>query len=197
MVCRTTCHHLVMLWPCPVLLGTERFRLEPLTVGHAGEMVEALASSELYRFTGGEPPSPGALHARFERQSRGRSADGRAVWLNWVIRSLDSNTAIGFVQATLAGDRAAPVADVAWLVTPAEQGRGTATESAAAVVAWLPTVGVQTVRAFIHPEHAASEHVAQRLGLVRTSTLVQGEVLWEASALVTDLNGEPVRQPIL
>lgn len=182
-----------MLWPPSALLESERFRLEPLAVRHAGEMVDALAPLELYRFTGGEPPSLEDLRVRFGRQSRGHSDDGQAGWLNWIIRSIDSNTAIGFIQATLTGERAALVADVAWLVTPTGQGRGTAAESAAAVVSWLPTVGVKTIRAFIHPGHVASERVAEQLGLVRTSTVADGEALWESSAPATALDTEPVR----
>ena len=46
----------------PVLV-TARFALEPLVVAHAREMVAVLADPALYRFTGGEPPSPAALGA--------------------------------------------------------------------------------------------------------------------------------------
>ncbi|WP_231853758.1 GNAT family N-acetyltransferase [Clavibacter nebraskensis] len=66
--------------PAPVLV-TARFALEPLVVGHAREMVGVLADPALYRFTGGEPPSPAALEARFARQAVGRSPDGTARWL--------------------------------------------------------------------------------------------------------------------
>jgi RimJ/RimL family protein N-acetyltransferase len=166
--------------------ANERFR--PVDVG---EMVDALAPLELYRFTGGEPPSLGGLRARFCRQSRGHSDDGQSGWLNWIIRSIDSNNAIGFIQATLIGERAAPVTDVAWLVTPTRQGRGAATESAAAVVSWLPPFGVHIIRAFIHPDNVASERVAGRLGLVRTSTVADGEALWESSAHNAALTQNP------
>ncbi|RIJ08544.1 GNAT family N-acetyltransferase, partial [Clavibacter nebraskensis] len=106
--------------PAPVLV-TARFALEPLVVGHAREMVGVLADPALYRFTGGEPPSPAALEARFARQAVGRSPDGTARWLVWILRERASGRAAGFVQATVIGDRdgdgdGVRMAEVAWLV---------------------------------------------------------------------------------
>jgi RimJ/RimL family protein N-acetyltransferase len=176
--------------PAPVLV-TARFALEPLVVGHAREMVGVLADPALYRFTGGEPPSPAALEARFARQAAGRSPDGSARWLVWILRERASGRAAGFVQATVTGDGdgdggdgdgAVRVAEVAWLVGTAAQGSGAAAECAAAMVAWLREGGVGIVRAHIHPDHAASAAVARRLGLAPTEERVDGEVRWESPA---------------
>ncbi|QOD43694.1 GNAT family N-acetyltransferase [Clavibacter zhangzhiyongii] len=164
--------------PAPVLV-TARFALEPLVVAHAPEMVGVLADPALYRFTGGEPPSPAALEARFARQAAGRSPDGSQRWLVWVLRDRGSGRAAGFVQATVTGEGPARAAEVAWLVGTAAQGSGAAAECAAAVVAWLREEGVGVVRAHIHPDHAASEAVARRLGLAPTDERVDGEVRWE------------------
>jgi len=169
-----------MSWPRAVALRTERLSLEPLTVEHASEMVSALAPRALYRFTGGEPPTPSELEARYRRQSRGRSDDGRAGWSNWIIRPVDGGAAVGFVQATLTVDGPDLVADLAWVVTPSEQGRGVASEAAAAVVTWLSLNGVGRLQASIHPDNTASERVARRLGLAPTSLLVDDEVVWGA-----------------
>ncbi|WP_143753134.1 GNAT family N-acetyltransferase, partial [Clavibacter michiganensis] len=72
--------------------------------------------------------------------------------------------------------------EVAWLVGTAAQGSGAAAECAAAMVAWLREDGVGIVRANIHPDHAASEAVARRLGLAPTDERVDGEVRWESRA---------------
>ena len=152
----------------------------PLGVEHASEMLTALAPPDLYRFTGGEPPTLEELEERYRRQVGGQSEDGSAGWLNWIIRPAEGRQAIGFVQATLARDGAELVADLAWLVTASEQGRGLAGEAASAVVAWLTSMGVERLQAYVHPGHTASARVAQRLGLAPTSTLVDGEILWEA-----------------
>jgi RimJ/RimL family protein N-acetyltransferase len=165
--------------PAPVLV-TARFALEPLVVAHAREMVGVLADPALYRFTGGEPPSPAALESRFARQAAGRSPDGSARSLVWVIRDRASGRAAGFVQATVSGEAPARAAEVAWLVGTAAQGSGAAAECAAAMVAWLRDDGVGVVRALIHPDHAASAAVARRLGLAPTDERVDGEVRWES-----------------
>ncbi|MFS4504884.1 GNAT family N-acetyltransferase [Clavibacter sp. Sh2141] len=164
--------------PATVLV-TGRFALEPLVVGHAREMVGVLADPALYRYTGGEPPTPDVLRERFARQAAGRSPDGSARWLVWVLRELTSGRAAGFVQATVTVEGGGRVAEVAWLVGTAAQGAGAAAECAAAVVAWLRADGVGTVRAHIHPDHAASRAVASRLGLAPTDVRVDGEIRWE------------------
>jgi RimJ/RimL family protein N-acetyltransferase len=43
----------------------------------------------------------------------------------------------------------------------------------------LRSVGVRRIRAFIHPDHTASEHVAQQAGLEPTTARIDGEILWE------------------
>ena len=73
----------------------------------------------------------------------------------------------------------ASVANIAWLVGGADQGRGFAHEAAAGVVTWLPHVGVRRIEAHIHPEHVASQHVAARIGLTRGSGVdADGEEIW-------------------
>jgi RimJ/RimL family protein N-acetyltransferase len=182
-----------MSWPRAVALRTDRLVLVPLAVEDASEMVAVLAPPDLYRFTGGEPPTLEALEARYGRQVGGRSEDGSAGWSNWIIRPRDGRPAIGFVQATLAREGAELVADLAWLITVSEQGRGLAGEAASAVVTWLTSTGVERLQAFIHPEHTASAHVARRLGLAPTSTLVDGEILWDAVVTPVQEGREGVR----
>ena len=190
---RATCETGVMLWPQASVLKSDRFSLEPLAAQHAVEMVTVLASPGLYRFTGGQPPAPDELRARYERQSRGESQDGSAGWLNWIIRPLSGGPATGYVQVTLTREKGDLVADIAWLVAEAGQGCGVATETAGAVVAWLPSIGTRRVQALIHPDHTASARVAQRLGLAQTPTLVDGERLWQAALPLTDSGVNVIR----
>ncbi len=99
-----------------------------------------------------------------------------------MLRDRGAGRAAGFVQATVTGEAPARAAEVAWLVGTAAQGSGAAAECAAAMVAWLREDGVGIVRANIHPDHAASEAVARRLGLAPTDERVDGEVRWESRA---------------
>ena len=152
--------------------------LEPLEPSHADEMVAVLDDPELHRYVGGRPATLPELRERYERQARGRSADGTQRWLNWIVRERDTGAAAGYVQATVVV--ASGVADVAWVVGRRFQGREYAGEAAGAMTAWLRAAGVATVTAHIDPEHAASQAVARAIGLAPTTVTVDGETRWES-----------------
>ena len=172
-----------MMWLAAELIESKRLRLEPLTVRHAAPMFGVLADPSLYHFTGGEPPSAVTLAQRYRAQVVGHSADGCTGWLNWIVTLADPATVtaapIGFVQATLT-EPSHMTADLAWVIGPAHQGRGHATEAAVSMAAWLRDQGVARFSAHIHPEHAASAAVARTLGLHPTAAGVDGEVRWES-----------------
>jgi len=157
-------------------LATPRLDLVPLQPDHADEMVDVLADSRLYTFTGGRPPSRDELLARYRGQSVGHSPEGSEEWHNWIVRRRPQGEAIGFVQATIVGSRGP--ADIAWLIGVPWQGRGFAGEAARAVVAWLERRGVPLITAHIHPNHRASEAVAANAGLEPTDDIDDGERIW-------------------
>ena len=146
-------------------LVTERLALDPLRVDDAAELAPLLDDPALHAFTGGAPAGAAELRARFARQVAGRSPDGTARWLNWVVRLRATGEAAGTVQATVApeGDRLA--AQVAWVIATPHQRRGYAREAAVALVDWLGARGAGVVVAHVHPAHAASNAVARAAGL--------------------------------
>ncbi len=146
--------------------------LTPLTVDHAAAMAEVLSHASLYEFTGGEPPTVEELTARYARQAVGRSPDGSEQWLNWIV--LLDVTPVGYVQATVVGD----TAEIAWVISPSVQGRGLATRAAREMSGLLSAAGVRRLVAHVHPDHAASARVAERLGLRRTDGVEDGEIRW-------------------
>jgi RimJ/RimL family protein N-acetyltransferase len=160
----------------PEPIATSRLDLVPLAPDDAEEMVGLLASDELYSFIGGSPPSLDELRDRYTWQSIGRSADGSESWHNWIVRPRLDGQAVGFVQATIRDD--GQQAEIAWVVGLAWQGRGYATEASLAMVRWLESRGVTRITANIQRDHVASETVAQRIGLQRTDSLVDGEHVW-------------------
>ncbi|MGW7595123.1 GNAT family N-acetyltransferase, partial [Streptomyces rubiginosohelvolus] len=125
----------------------------------------------LHAFTGGAPETPEALRARYARQTAG-SPDAGELWWNWVLRA--GAGLVGYVQATVRGDRA----EIAWVVGVPWQGRGYAGEAARGLVAHRGEAGVTAVTAHIHPEHAASAAVAAGAGLARTGEWEDGEERW-------------------
>jgi RimJ/RimL family protein N-acetyltransferase len=157
-------------------ITTPRLRLDPLQRGDADSMMPVLADERLHEFIGGEPLSLEQLRARYVRLAVGRSSDETERWLNWIVRRLEDGAPIGTMQATVAADGTR--ADIAWIIGTSWQGHGFASEAAVAVVDWLRTTGVASVRALVHPDHHASSAVAARAGLARTEELVDGEVVW-------------------
>lgn len=170
-------------WPTATLLRTRRLTLEPLQIDHAEEMASVLDDPTLHAFTGGAPASATELRRRYEQLSAGFSADGSECWLNWVLRRSEGThaDAVGFVQATLTRPADELCADVAWVIGTAHQHRGFAREAANAMVDWLWRNGATSIVAYIHPEHRASAAVAERIGLIRSDAVVDGEIRWVSS----------------
>ncbi|MGI8716022.1 MAG: GNAT family N-acetyltransferase [Solirubrobacteraceae bacterium] len=164
-----------------VALLTPRLALEPLRVRDAPEMAALLADPDLYRFTGGRPPTVDELRERYGRQVRGRSPDGREAWRNWIARRRDDGEAVGWLQATIRGAETPITAELAWTIALAHQRQGYAREAATAVIDELRTGGVSELVAHIDPDHAASIAVARALGLHATDALVGGETRWRGA----------------
>jgi RimJ/RimL family protein N-acetyltransferase len=144
-------------------------------------MVTVLADPALYAFTGGEPPTLAMLDSRYASQVAGSGLPGED-WYNWIVRL--EGASIGFVQATTteAG------AELAWVIGVPWQGHGYATEAAMAMRDWLVSIGVDRFSAHIHPHHAASAAVAQRLKLWPTGVLDEdGESIWASAAIPPNL----------
>jgi RimJ/RimL family protein N-acetyltransferase len=137
-------------------------------------MVVVLADEKLYEFTGGEAPTYAALQQRYARQLRGPKRPGE-YWFNWIIRAKPDQRAVGFVQATVNGRSA----DIAWLVGVKDQRTGIATEASLALCEWLSGVDIEEAHAHIHLLHAASQYVADRIGMAPTGELDdEGEEIW-------------------
>jgi len=174
---------------------TARLDLRGIRTADAPEVARVLGDPALHTFTGGVPDDVEELRARWARWAKG-SPDPAVTWLNRVVWLRVEGRAVGTVQATVlpvpdsrfgrasgAGSAArqgevAEFAEVAWVVGTQWQGHGIAKEAARGWVAWLRARGVGEVRAFIHPEHAASAAVARSAGLRPTAESRDGEVCW-------------------
>ncbi|WP_405799842.1 GNAT family N-acetyltransferase [Streptomyces sp. NBC_01506] len=168
------------------VIGTRRLVLVPLGVEHAPKMAEVLSDPALHTFIGGEPATADELRSRYARMAAGPS-DPAVSWCNWVIRlredeeSRKQGQLAGTVQATIhpaAGPEPGLVAEIAWVVGSAFQGRGIASEAARGLVGWLGQHSVREIAAHIHPDHAASKAVARAAGLEPTDEWHDGEVRW-------------------
>ncbi|ATG56235.1 hypothetical protein CFK41_16715 [Brachybacterium ginsengisoli] len=158
---------------------TETVALRPLRVTDAAEMTLVLAHPGLYRYTGGKPPSEADLERLYAIQTRGRSVDGTEEWLNDIVVVGDDQRAVGFVQATLPADQR--LAEISWVIGLPWQRRGYAGRAVQLLADDLRARGVTQLIAHIHPGHEASQHVARRLGMTLSDTVVDGEEQWSGS----------------
>ncbi len=144
------------------MIRTRRLRCEPVVASHADVMFPVLRDPRIYTHLPDEPPvSLEALRARYEFLSPGTSPDGSEHWLNWMLFLEETDQAIGFCQATVrdAG------CSVAYVLNPAYQGKGYATEATTGVVSRLfERFDLPSVQAEIHVDNAASIALVKRLG---------------------------------
>ena len=80
---------------------TTSIALRPLSVTDAPEMAAVLADPELYRYTGGEPPSVEGLERQYAVQTRGHSSDGSELWLNHIVVAGPEQEAVSYTHLTL------------------------------------------------------------------------------------------------
>ncbi|QIN28784.1 GNAT family N-acetyltransferase [Brevibacterium luteolum] len=153
--------------------------LRRLRIDDAHEMTTVLADPALYTFTGGQPPAEDDLEKRFAIKAPGRSPSGAEIWLNYIVTLGTEQLAVGYVQATIPADTA--TADVAWAIGTQWQGRGIATGAMTQFLDVLRDHRITELIAHIHPDHIASQRVAECLGMTRTSEIVDGEESWSAA----------------
>ena len=144
------------------LIETNTLRLEPLVLAHAEEMFEPMSAPEIYEFIPEKPPaSLSSLRQRYRQLERGRSADGRQLWLNWVVR-LASGQCTGNVQATI---YPGSTGDFAFVFAPKYWGRSVAFEACQAAVQYMAhELGVSALYATVDPRNSRSAHLLTRLG---------------------------------
>jgi ribosomal-protein-alanine N-acetyltransferase len=150
-------------------LTTARLELEPLAGDHAERLWEGLRDERLYEFLDEEPPvSLAALRERYEVLARGRSRDGREIWLNWAVRVRDLDRYAGYVQATVTPP---DVASIAYVLFPEFWGKGYAREAVEAMNAHLAAhYGARDLRATVDVRNARSIALLERLGFSRSAT---------------------------
>ncbi|HEY7145694.1 MAG TPA: GNAT family N-acetyltransferase [Streptosporangiaceae bacterium] len=162
-------------------ISTSRLILTRLRPADAGPMTAVLAAEQLYEYIDGSPPTVSELRRRYQRQVDG-SGSPAELWLNWIVRLRATREPVGTVQATVIRKETAWSAWVAWVIGMPWQGRGYASEAAAALVGWLREQGASVINAAIHPSHRASQQVASRAGLTLTAEEVEGEQVWRLNA---------------
>ena len=163
------------------ILKTARLTLEPQTAAHAEEMFTVLGDPAIYEHENEPPPSVKWLRARYRRLESRRSPDGRAQWLNWVVR-LRGGGLIGYVQATVSP---AGRAGIAYVLASAHWGRGLAREAVQAMIAELADrYEISRLTAVLKRTNERSRRLLERLGFIPASPELQAELPVEPDELL-------------
>jgi RimJ/RimL family protein N-acetyltransferase len=140
-------------------------------------MFPVLSDPAIYRFINEAPPaSVEAVAERHGRQMAGRSADGSELWFNWVVRENATGKAIGYVQATVIGERAW----IAYVLAPSSWGKGLGREATEAMMEIVRDRHATSLfLAEADQRNAASIGLLRALGFVECSGAKDGEQRFE------------------
>jgi [ribosomal protein S5]-alanine N-acetyltransferase len=148
-------------------LETTRLFLEPLCENHAELLFPALSDIKIYEFIPEDPPELEALRERYGGLQIRCSPKGDELWLNWAIRIKDSETYLGYVQATLTSDQRG---DFAYVLGSTFWKQGYATEACKRVLELLfESYGMTQINARVDTRNQASYRLIERLGFTRVA----------------------------
>jgi [ribosomal protein S5]-alanine N-acetyltransferase len=154
---------------------TARVALEPLEPRHADELFEGLQDERLYRWIPEQrPESIESLRRRYEKLHLRRSPDGTELWLNWAIRALNETRYVGYVQATVRGNKAL----IAYVFFTDAWGKGFAFEAVVAMIMELrEQYHVSEVCATVDQRNERSIRLLTKLGFkqVRINAPADGD----------------------
>jgi RimJ/RimL family protein N-acetyltransferase len=155
--------------------------LEPQVAAHAAEMFSVLSDPAIYEYENEPPSSVQWLRERFTKLETRRSADGRELWLNWVVR-LPSSELIGYVQATVHHNGRAAIA---YVLSSNYWGRGLARKAVQAMITELVEhYQVRTLSAVLKRENHRSARLLERLGFQAASPELAAQVEVEPGELL-------------
>lgn len=178
-------HAATLAYPAPVeLLRTERMLLRPWAEKDVAAFFDIYSRDEVARWLGAHPRRPVSDIEDARKRLLGwrKFHDGfEAPYGLWALVPVGpdflgggstapdgSDVPIGtaLLLPLTDGDGPTDQVEVGWHLHPDFQGRGLATEAAAALLAVLPADGPDRVLALTDPDNAKSQAVAARLGMV-------------------------------
>jgi RimJ/RimL family protein N-acetyltransferase len=155
---------------------TERLVLRLFTPDDVDDMAAYQGLDEVARYLYRPPRSRQECAEVIERAAAGSAwrADGDALIL--AVGRRGEAGVVGEIVLKLAGAAARQV-EIGWVLNPASQGRGYATEAARAVVALaFEQLGAHRLFARLDVENTGSVRLCERLGMRREAHLVENDV---------------------
>ena len=161
-------------------IETPRLRLRGFRAGDLDAQAAAMADEDVVRHLGGRP---------FSREETWRKMLGSpGLWIllgygYWVVERLEDEAYLGQIGFADFKRDMSPnietIPEMGWIFAPGAQGKGYASEAAAAALAWADEhLNAPEIVAIIDPENAPSIRVAEKAGFDRREdALYKGETI--------------------
>jgi RimJ/RimL family protein N-acetyltransferase len=147
-------------------LRTERLVIRPIRAEDRQDIRAVFADPELVRYLSSDAQEPGWIDEMIDRRL---GYDGPAGTGHWAFVEDDILVGIGHLRPS--SEMPADVPEIGWYLGKAHQGRGLATEAAAALRDHgLYTLKAPAVWALVHERNEASHRLADRLGFLEVGT---------------------------
>jgi RimJ/RimL family protein N-acetyltransferase len=176
-------------WP----LETERLALRPYEEGDFGayHAIRALPEVSTYLYDG--PLGLAEAREKHTRLVASRGLEAEGDWLPAVIGLRDSGTMVGDVGLHWASVQHR-TGEVGFVLDPAHQGHGYATEAARAMIGWgFGTFGLHRMIGRTEARNTASARVLEKLGMRLEAHLVENEWVkgeWQSELVYAILDRE-------
>ncbi len=173
------------------VLQTERLLLRECRRDDFPPFRDMRADADVMRYIGGKPLSEEDAWTKFLRAAGHWSMMGFGYW---TVEERASGQPIGevgfgdFKRDLTPSIKGEP--EIGWLLAPAAQGKGYATEAARAAIAWGDEhFSGARMSCIIEPEHTASIRVAEKLGFSKTcmTTYHDARILLMHRAITTNV----------
>ena len=148
-------------------LFTKRLRIEPLRADHAPRVIDSLQDVSIYTYLPNDPPTLEFLQRRYNFLENGRSPDGKALWLNWLVFCRQTDVVIGTFQATLPESASGAIA---YVIFPSFWRQGYAREMTLFMMNYLfDTYEPPSLYAEIDTRNRGSIRLVEGLGFTQVS----------------------------
>jgi RimJ/RimL family protein N-acetyltransferase len=158
-------------WP----LRTERLALRPFATDDLGSLHAIHADEGVARWLYNEPRSLEETHELLASKVGGASVQGEGEWLSAAAVLRETGELVADM-ALLWTSEAHRQGELGFIVHPAHQGRGYATEASRPLLAFaFETLGLHRVVGRLEPRNTGSARVLEKLGMRREAHLVENE----------------------
>jgi RimJ/RimL family protein N-acetyltransferase len=155
-------------------IETRRLRLRPLRAGDLGTLHAIQSREDVCRWLYWGPRSQDEVREALERQIAGLR-DTPADGVNLAVEPMTTGELVGHVNLSV-GPPEHRQGEIGFLFHPDHQGRGYATEAAAAMLALaFETYDLHRVVGRLEPRNVASARVLDKLGMRREAHLIENE----------------------